>query len=58
MSSPDRRTIIADTAMTTVAAAGLRGLTHRAIDTEAGLAAGSTSYYFRASRNWTWTTSS
>ncbi|MGW1494514.1 TetR/AcrR family transcriptional regulator [Streptomyces sp. NPDC002402] len=47
MSSPDRRTLIADTAIATVATAGLRGLTHRAIDTAAGLPAGSTSYYFR-----------
>ncbi|WP_457028550.1 TetR/AcrR family transcriptional regulator [Kitasatospora sp. P5_F3] len=47
MSSLDRRTLIADTAIATVAAAGLRGLTHRAIDTAAGLPAGSTSYYFR-----------
>ncbi|MEV7272103.1 TetR/AcrR family transcriptional regulator [Streptomyces bacillaris] len=44
---PDRRDLIADTAIATVAAAGLRGLTHRAIDTAAGLPAGSTSYYFR-----------
>ncbi|MFD9408684.1 TetR/AcrR family transcriptional regulator [Streptomyces sp. NPDC059989] len=47
MSSPDRRTLISDTAIATVAAAGLRGLTHRAIDSAAGLPAGSTSYYFR-----------
>ncbi|WP_329192031.1 MULTISPECIES: TetR/AcrR family transcriptional regulator [unclassified Streptomyces] len=47
MSSPDRRTLIADTAIATVATAGLRGLTHRAIDTAAELPAGSTSYYFR-----------
>ncbi|MCC0093335.1 TetR family transcriptional regulator [Streptomyces flavotricini] len=47
MSTPDRRTLIADTAIATVAAAGLRGLTHRAVDTAAGLPAGSTSYYFR-----------
>ncbi|MBW5483638.1 TetR/AcrR family transcriptional regulator [Streptomyces bambusae] len=46
-STPDRRTLIADTAIATVAAAGLRGLTHRAVDTAAGLPAGSTSYYFR-----------
>ncbi|MET3984333.1 TetR family transcriptional regulator [Streptomyces sp. PvR034] len=45
--TPDRRTLIADAAIATVAAAGLRGLTHRAIDTAAGLPAGSTSYYFR-----------
>src|SRR5690606_6609473 len=42
----DRRDLIADTAIATVAAAGLRGLTHRAVDTAAGLPAGSTSYYF------------
>ncbi|WP_097956510.1 MULTISPECIES: TetR/AcrR family transcriptional regulator [Streptomyces] len=44
---PGRRDLIADTAIATVAAAGLRGLTHRAVDTAAGLPAGSTSYYFR-----------
>ncbi|WP_328791913.1 TetR/AcrR family transcriptional regulator [Streptomyces sp. NBC_00273] len=43
----DRRTLIADTAIDLVAAAGLRGLTHRAVDGAAGLPAGSTSYYFR-----------
>ncbi|AQT71085.1 TetR/AcrR family transcriptional regulator [Streptomyces sp. fd1-xmd] len=50
MSTPppaDRRTLIADTAIGLVAAAGLRGLTHRAVDAAAGLPAGSTSYYFR-----------
>ncbi|MFE9841622.1 TetR/AcrR family transcriptional regulator [Streptomyces goshikiensis] len=47
MSTPDRRTLIADTAIDLVAAAGLRGLTHRAVDSAAGLPAGSTSYYFR-----------
>ncbi|MFD9366553.1 TetR/AcrR family transcriptional regulator [Streptomyces sp. NPDC060020] len=45
--SPDRRTLIADTAIGLVAASGLRGLTHRAVDGAAGLPAGSTSYYFR-----------
>ncbi|MGW6915858.1 TetR/AcrR family transcriptional regulator [Kitasatospora sp. NPDC054939] len=44
---PDRRDLIADAAIGTVAALGLRGLTHRAVDTAAGLPAGSTSYYFR-----------
>ncbi|RSS89441.1 TetR family transcriptional regulator, partial [Streptomyces sp. WAC05950] len=39
--------MIADTAIGLVAAAGLRGLTHRAVDAAAGLPAGSTSYYFR-----------
>ncbi|MFE5806616.1 TetR/AcrR family transcriptional regulator [Streptomyces sp. NPDC056491] len=43
----DRRTLIADTAIGLVAAAGLRGLTHRAVDGAAHLPAGSTSYYFR-----------
>ncbi|MFB6821031.1 TetR/AcrR family transcriptional regulator [Streptomyces virginiae] len=43
----DRRTLIADTAIDLVAAAGLRGLTHRAVDGAAELPAGSTSYYFR-----------
>ncbi|MFJ7329850.1 TetR/AcrR family transcriptional regulator [Streptomyces cyaneofuscatus] len=47
MPLPDRRDLIADTAISTVASAGLRGLTHRAVDTAAGLPAGSTSYYFR-----------
>ncbi|GHE45495.1 TetR family transcriptional regulator [Streptomyces vinaceus] len=47
MSTPDRRTLIADTAIATVAASGLRGLTHRAVDAAAGLPTGSTSYYFR-----------
>jgi len=47
VSLPDRRDLIADAAISTVAAAGLRGLTHRAVDTAAGLPAGSTSYYFR-----------
>ncbi|MER6314175.1 TetR family transcriptional regulator [Streptomyces sp. NPDC001581] len=45
--TPDRRTLIADTAIGLVAASGLRGLTHRAVDGAAGLPAGSTSYYFR-----------
>ncbi|MER7468097.1 TetR family transcriptional regulator [Streptomyces sp. NPDC097981] len=47
MSTTDRRTLIADTAIDLVAAAGLRGLTHRAVDGAARLPAGSTSYYFR-----------
>ncbi|MGW7428808.1 TetR/AcrR family transcriptional regulator [Streptomyces sp. NPDC054861] len=47
MDTRDRRTVIADAAITTVARAGLRGLTHRAVDAAADLPAGSTSYYFR-----------
>lgn len=42
-----RRTEIADAAITTLAREGMRGLTHRAVDRTAGLAEGSTSYYFR-----------
>nr|WP_296774324.1 TetR family transcriptional regulator [Rhodococcus sp. (in: high G+C Gram-positive bacteria)] len=43
----DRRSVIADAATRLIADAGLRSLTHRAIDTELGLPAGSTSYYYR-----------
>lgn len=43
----DRRTVIADAAIATLAREGLRGFTHRAVDRTAGLAEGSTSYYFR-----------
>lgn len=42
-----RRTQIADAAIHVAGTAGLRGLTHRAVDAQAGLPAGSTSYYFR-----------
>ncbi|GAB7192607.1 TetR/AcrR family transcriptional regulator [Kineococcus sp. NUM-3379] len=38
---------IADAAVGLVAAGGTRALTHRAVDTAAGLPAGSTSYYLR-----------
>ncbi|SES37496.1 TetR/AcrR family transcriptional regulator [Actinokineospora terrae] len=38
---------IADAAIATLAAEGLRGLTHRAVDRAAGLPEGSCSYYFR-----------
>lgn len=44
----DRRTAIADAAIHTLALAGSRGLTHRAVDRAAGLPLGSTSYYFRS----------
>ncbi|ADB35674.1 putative transcriptional regulator, TetR family [Kribbella flavida DSM 17836] len=43
----DRRAAIADAAIQLVATSGLRGLTHRAVDTAAGLPPGSTSYYLR-----------
>jgi DNA-binding transcriptional regulator YbjK len=43
-----RRSEILDGALTVLAEQGMRGLTHRAVDTAAGLPAGSTSYYFRS----------
>lgn len=42
-----RRDEIADAAISIIDRAGLRGLTHRAVDSELGLPAGSTSYYAR-----------
>ncbi|MET8628384.1 TetR/AcrR family transcriptional regulator [Kitasatospora sp. NPDC004669] len=41
--TPPRPTLIADAAIDLIADAGLRGLTHRAVDDAAGLPAGSTS---------------
>ncbi|GAA0258573.1 TetR/AcrR family transcriptional regulator [Saccharothrix mutabilis subsp. mutabilis] len=43
----DRVALIADAAVHVVATRGMRGLTHRAVDAEAGLPQGSTSAYFR-----------
>jgi DNA-binding transcriptional regulator YbjK len=43
----DRRTLIADAALRLIGTAGTRALTHRGVDAEAGLPAGSTSYYCR-----------
>ncbi|MFL6075241.1 MAG: TetR/AcrR family transcriptional regulator [Mycobacteriales bacterium] len=45
--APDRREVLADAAIEVIAAHGMRGLTHRAVDAEAGVPPGSTSYYFR-----------
>lgn len=42
-----RRELAASAALSVLAAQGSRGLTHRAVDTEAGLPPGSTSNYFR-----------
>ena len=42
-----RREVIGDAAIEVIAASGMRGLTHRAVDQAAGLPAGSTSYYAR-----------
>ncbi|MGK8510670.1 TetR/AcrR family transcriptional regulator [Nocardia asiatica] len=50
MSTGDRRALLVDTAIELIAARGLRALTHRALDTELGLPAGSASYYFRTKR--------
>lgn len=44
----DRRTDILDAALRVLAGDGMRGLTHRAVDGAAGIAQGSTSYYFRS----------
>jgi DNA-binding transcriptional regulator YbjK len=44
----DRRTEILDGALRVLAEHGMRGLTHRAVDTAAGIPQGSTSYYFRS----------
>ncbi len=46
----DRRAAIADAAIAVVARSGLRALTHRAVDRELRLPAGSTSYYARTRR--------
>ncbi|WFB11233.1 TetR family transcriptional regulator C-terminal domain-containing protein [Streptomyces sp. LX-29] len=43
----DRRTVLADAAITVLADHGMRGLTHRAVDREADLPSGTTSAYFR-----------
>jgi DNA-binding transcriptional regulator YbjK len=43
----DRKTTIADAAIEVVANEGIRGLTHRAVDKQAGLPTGSTSFYCR-----------
>ncbi|SDW48480.1 transcriptional regulator, TetR family [Arthrobacter sp. cf158] len=44
----DRRTHLADAAIAVVATQGLKGLTHRAVDAQAGVAVGTTSNYFRS----------
>ncbi|MBO3085339.1 TetR/AcrR family transcriptional regulator [Cellulomonas fengjieae] len=45
--STDRLSALADAGLQLIAREGLRGLTHRAVDAEAGVPLGSTSYYFR-----------
>ncbi|MEV8439106.1 TetR/AcrR family transcriptional regulator [Actinosynnema sp. NPDC051121] len=43
----ERRAALADAAIHVVATKGMRGLTHRAVDAQAGVPTGSTSAYFR-----------
>ena len=43
----ERRDVLGDAAIAVLAEAGMRGLTHRAVDAAAGLAEGTSSYYFR-----------
>ncbi|MBO8192462.1 TetR family transcriptional regulator C-terminal domain-containing protein [Streptomyces oryzae] len=43
----DRRTLLADAALDVLAAEGIRGLTHRAVDRKAAMPPGTTSAYFR-----------
>lgn len=42
----DRREVLLEAAITVVAEQGMRGLTHRAVEAQAGLPHGSTTYYF------------
>lgn len=43
----DRRELLCDCAIVVLARAGARGLSHHKVDDEAGIARGSTSYYYR-----------
>jgi DNA-binding transcriptional regulator YbjK len=45
--NPERRALITDTAIEILARSGAGGLSHRVVDTEAGLPAGTTSNFFR-----------
>ncbi len=47
----DRRPLITDHAISVLAEGGARALSHQAVDRAAGLAIGSTSYYFRTRRD-------
>ena len=42
----DRRELLLDAAIRVISQQGMRGLTHRAVETEAGVPHGSTTYYF------------
>ncbi|SCL16707.1 transcriptional regulator, TetR family [Micromonospora nigra] len=45
--NPERRAALADAGLRVLAATGARGLTHRAVDAEAGVPVGTASNYFR-----------
>lgn len=47
-SNPTRRAELADAGLRVLATAGARGLTHRAVDAEAGVPTGTASNYFRS----------
>lgn len=44
--NPERRVLLADAGLRVLAASGARGLTHRAVDAEAGVPTGTSSNYF------------
>ncbi|MGK5742090.1 TetR/AcrR family transcriptional regulator [Micromonospora sp. URMC 103] len=46
--NPERRAALADAGLRVLAATGARGLTHRAVDAEAGVPVGTASNYFRS----------
>lgn len=46
----NRRQLLADAAISLIAGSGVRALTHRAVDTAAGVPSGTTSYHFRTRR--------
>ncbi|MCO8275993.1 TetR family transcriptional regulator [Actinoplanes sp. TRM 88003] len=46
--NPERRRLLADAGLRVLAESGARGLTHRAVDTEAGVPTGTASNYFRS----------
>lgn len=48
VSNPQRRDLLADAGLRVLAQQGARGLTHRAVDREAGVPAGTASNYFRS----------
>lgn len=48
VANPERRVVVVDAALAVLGTDGARGLTHRAVDREAGLPIGSTANYFGA----------